>query len=203
DDSDLSHYDVRYFKGIVDRDERAETFHHMIRAYLTTFQEKGLETWIAHGTLLGWWWNRKVLPWDWDLDTQVSGSTLDYMGKHMNQTYYHYVSEDKTVKRHYHLDVNPEYTERGHGDGNNVIDARWVDMKNGLYIDITGLSETEPDDSPGMWSCKNYHRYDTKDLFPLREGEFEGVRALIPYSYGEILVNEYQHSALVDTEWSG
>jgi hypothetical protein len=35
----------------------------MIRAYLMTFNELGLETWIAHGTLLGWWWNGKILPW--------------------------------------------------------------------------------------------------------------------------------------------
>jgi hypothetical protein len=33
----------------------------MTRAYLNFFREQGLETWIAHGTLLGWWWNGKVL----------------------------------------------------------------------------------------------------------------------------------------------
>jgi hypothetical protein len=34
----------------------------MVRAYLGFFREKGLETWIAHGTLLGWWWNGAVRP---------------------------------------------------------------------------------------------------------------------------------------------
>jgi hypothetical protein len=121
----------------------------------------------------------------------------------MNQTIHRYVSEDKAVERHYLLDVNPHYTERTHGDGYNLIDARWIDMENGLYIDITGLSETRPDVLPGVWSCKNLHEYNTKDLFPLREGVFEGVRALVPYSYDQILVNEYQHSALVNTEWLG
>lgn len=56
----LGHYDQRYFKGIVSNEERTDTLHHMIRAYLNTFRELGLETWIAHGTLLGWWWNGKV-----------------------------------------------------------------------------------------------------------------------------------------------
>ena len=32
----------------------------MIRAYLTFFRENNMDTWIAHGTLLGWWWNGKV-----------------------------------------------------------------------------------------------------------------------------------------------
>jgi hypothetical protein len=33
----------------------------MVRAYLTFFREKKMDTWIAHGTLLGWWWNGQVL----------------------------------------------------------------------------------------------------------------------------------------------
>jgi hypothetical protein len=140
---------------------------------------------------------------DWDLDTQVSGATLDYLGKHMNHTTHHYISEDKLVEREYLLDVNPHHIERGRGDGLNIIDARWIDIQTGLFIDITGLSETHPDVLPGVWSCKNYHRYDTHDLFPLRESLFEGVPALIPYSYDQILINEYQHSALVNTEWLG
>lgn len=56
----LGHYDQRYFKSIVSYEERTDTLHHMIRAYLCTFRELGIETWVAHGTLLGWWWNGKV-----------------------------------------------------------------------------------------------------------------------------------------------
>ena len=56
----MGHYDRRYFKGIVSDAERNETQLHMVRAYLAFFREKGLDTWIAHGTLLGWWWNGKV-----------------------------------------------------------------------------------------------------------------------------------------------
>lgn len=57
----LGHYDTRYFGGIVSYDERTETLTHMIRAYLIYFRDNKLETWIAHGTLLGWWWNGKVI----------------------------------------------------------------------------------------------------------------------------------------------
>ena len=60
DDDLLHHYDSRFFQGIVTYEERTRTLHHMVRAYLSFFQEKGLETWIAHGTLLGWWWNGAV-----------------------------------------------------------------------------------------------------------------------------------------------
>jgi hypothetical protein len=89
------------------------------------------------------------------------------------------------------------------GDGANIIDARWIDTRNGLFIDITGLAETHPDTKPGIWSCKNYHRYHTSELYPLRETIFEGVPAKVPYNYDKILVDEYKEKALVDTEYAG
>lgn len=59
-DDYLGHYDVRFFKGLVSNDQRTETLTLMMRAYLAFFNEAGLDTWIAHGTLLGWWWNGEV-----------------------------------------------------------------------------------------------------------------------------------------------
>ena len=219
----LGHYDKRFFQGTVTYEEKGITQYHMIRAYLTTFQDLGLETWIAHGTLLGWWWNSKVhlhsqaprittltdvhlsqmLPWDWDIDTQVSGATLEYMARELNRSTHRYTSPEHGVSRDYLLDVNPAAVERERGDGYNIIDARWIDIRNGLYIDITGLSETHPDVQPGVWSCKNYHRYRTTDLFPLRDSMFEGVPAKIPYAYDTILTDEYRVEALVSVDFHG
>lgn len=31
-----------------------------MQAYLLTMADLGADTWIMHGTLLGWWWNRRV-----------------------------------------------------------------------------------------------------------------------------------------------
>ncbi|KAF2640756.1 hypothetical protein P280DRAFT_400433 [Massarina eburnea CBS 473.64] len=198
----MGHYDARYFRDVVSDEERTETQLHMIRAYLSWFRENNLDTWIAHGTLLGWWWNGQRLPWDWDLDTQVSGATLAYMGEKYNQTRHTYTSADGQSGE-YLLDVNPMIIERERGNGMNVIDARWISVRNGLFIDITGLSETHPDTNPGEWVCKNYHRYQTSDLYPMRETMFEGVIAKVPYSYDKILVEEYAEKALVVTQFQG
>lgn len=59
-DDMLGHYDTRFFYGMVTDEERVTTLEHMVRAYLSFFRKNNLETWIAHGTLLGWWWNGKV-----------------------------------------------------------------------------------------------------------------------------------------------
>ena len=150
-----------------------------------------------------------MLPWDWDIDTQVSGPTLMFLGQHFNGSIYEYNSADSdpdlqpVVERQYLLDVNPAIIERDRGNGDNVIDARWIDLRNGLYIDVTGLSETEPLDYPGVWSCKNYHHYRTTDLYPMRETVFEGVITKVPYAYDRILAEEYQEKALVVTDYEG
>lgn len=75
----LGHYDIRYFKGVVDYDVRTDTLHHLMRSYLLFFQEKGLETWIAHGTLLGWWWNGQVnsIPISTSKHSPLTGSSPD------------------------------------------------------------------------------------------------------------------------------
>lgn len=101
----------------------------------------------------------QILPWDWDLDVQMSADTLTMIGDRYNMTRHKYVSKDGLVEREYLLDVNPWIWQRVRGDGMNVIDARWVDVRNGLYIDITGIAETQPDSMPNILNCKNYHRY--------------------------------------------
>ncbi|APA13546.1 hypothetical protein sscle_11g083160 [Sclerotinia sclerotiorum 1980 UF-70] len=206
-DDSLGHYDIRYFQGNpVSYEEKQDSLRFLIKSYLTTFRERNIETWIAHGTLLGWWWNGKIMPWDWDLDTQVSAATLAWLGENMNMTMHNYTGrgeDGSTITREYLLDINPNHVERVRGDGMNVIDARWIDVRNGLFIDITGLAEVSPSTQPGIWSCKNYHRYRTRDIYPLRETEFEGVPALVPYSFDRVLTDEYSPRALTKTLHEG
>lgn len=181
----------------------------MIRAYLSTMRALGYETWLAHGTLLGWWWNGQSLPWDGDLDVQVWGSALGHMATNHNMTthdYTHYEMREgafgdtvEQVTSSYLLDINPNYVERTRGNWMNVIDARWIDTTTGLFIDITGLSENRM----GLYSCKNYHAYKLDDLYPMQETTFEGVRALVPNAYEKILREEYNQKALEITEYEG
>lgn len=204
-DDELGHYDERYFKGVVSYDEHRGNLRNLIRSYLTVFRALGVETWLAHGTLLGWWWNGQIMPWDYDLDTQVTAATLQYLGDHYNRTMHEYrYTDEETGKEHtkvYLLDVNPYHVDRLRGNGMNVIDARWIDTTNGMFIDITGLAEWDPNRHPGLWACKNNHRYKTTQLYPMRETEFEGVPATVPYSFDNILIEEYGRKSLVTTTW--
>ncbi|KAE8385363.1 LicD family-domain-containing protein [Aspergillus alliaceus] len=199
-DDILGHYDTRFFTEPVADEERPQTMTYMVRAYLNFFEENGLETWIAHGTLLGWWWNGKVMPWDWDMDTQVPDTTLFQLADHYNQTVVQYSTRHPDVQRNYLLDINPWARQRGNGMGLNIIDARWIDMQTGLYIDITGLSKIDPD-KPNLWLDKHEHKYRTEDIYPLRKTIFEGVAAKVPFDYDTILIEEYGKNSLTNTHF--
>ena len=67
-----AHYDTRFGVQGVSQEQRRLHLRALIQAYLSAMSNIIVETWLMHGSLLGWHWNRKVLPWDHDLDVQVS-----------------------------------------------------------------------------------------------------------------------------------
>lgn len=199
------HYDLRFFKDEVRYDEHHDILRELIRSYLATMDKYGMETWLAHGTLLGWWWNGQIFPWDDDIDVQVSNHTLQWLSDNLNRTEhgYNYTNAGgELVTKTYLLDINPHHVDVGRGDGSNIIDGRWIDSDNGIFIDITGVREREAD-RPGFWTCKNKHRYASEELWPLHITKFEGVRCRVPYNFQKILADEYGAKSLVTEEYVG
>lgn len=213
-----SHYDGRFATRWYGPEERIPHLRALLRTYLATMNSLRAETWIMHGSLLGWWWNQRIMPWDSDLDVQVSESALSYLAAHHNMSVYSFqdvewlgaldISNRDPVrkqdhdgenanKRQYLLEINPNWKNGSYSDENNVIDARWIDMSTGLYIDITTvrLNTSHPD--PGTLYCKDRHHYHTRQIFPLRASTFEGVPAKVPYAYQELLAEEYGTKSLV------
>ncbi|KAL4964490.1 putative mannosylphosphate transferase (Mnn4) [Aspergillus stella-maris] len=196
-----AHYDSRFFKNPVPKEQRSQVLTHIIHSYFEFFNDHKLETWLAHGTLLGWWWNGRIMPWDWDIDTQVSETTLFRLADEFNGTEYHYNTTNPDVEHSYLLDINPWARQRDRGMGLNIIDARWIDMKTGLYIDITGLSRLN-ELKPNEFGCKNNHNYLVNDIYPLRSTFFEGVAAKVPFRFESVLKDEYHEKALKETKYN-
>lgn len=55
-----AHYDGRFGNTVLKNDEQVSHLSALMQSYLSTMADLGAETWIMHGTLLGWWWNQKV-----------------------------------------------------------------------------------------------------------------------------------------------
>lgn len=64
----------------------------------------------------------EILPWDWDLDTQVSDHGLRTLAESHNGTTHRYPSSNGRSERRYLLDVNAWAWQREQGDGANVRD---------------------------------------------------------------------------------
>ncbi|KAF6065196.1 LicD family protein [Candida albicans] len=138
--------------------------HRLLKNYLKFTQSNNLITWIAHGSLLSWYWNGINFPWDTDIDVQMPIHELYQLARFYNQSL---VVENAGTKRlgnsdkteefefdgmgRYFIDVGSSVTHRTKGNGNNNIDARFIDIDTGLYIDITGLALTN-EESPDRYN---------------------------------------------------
>lgn len=89
------------------------------------------------------------MPWDSDIDVQVTFTTIHFLASYYNMTIHTY------EKRKYMLEINPNYTIGGYEDELNVIDGRWIDTETGLFIDITAVRLKE--DTTGIIASKDQH----------------------------------------------
>ena len=198
------HYDGRFADREVAEDERLAHLTALIQTFLSTMSDLGATVWLMHGTLLGWWWNQRILPWDSDIDVQVDEMTISFLAKYYNMTEYRYKLPGLKQRRTYLLEINPHYVNRSQADWLNVIDGRWIDTDNGLFIDISTVRPDEERRSQGVEGalmCKDKHTYLERDLFPLRDSYFEGIHVKIPFEYGDLLVEEYGEKALTLTQF--
>lgn len=156
----ISHIDSRF--GLRNEplsvNELQSTLVALFKSYTKTMEDLGIETWwLAHGTLLGHYWGQKILPWDVDIDVQMPMTSLRYLATKYNSSQYQYKGSI------YLLDINPHYSIVSTADVSNKIDARWIDMNNGKYIDITSVHQNES--YPRLLFCKDHHQYSVSLLF--------------------------------------
>lgn len=163
----------------------------------------GTETWLMHGSLLGWFWNGRIMPWDADVDVQITEKSMQHLADYYNMTVHRYSSPGSNVRRDYLLEINSKWAIPSISDEDSKIDGRWLDMETGLFIDIATLRYGEQDGSGGgggVVMCKDGHRYRHRDIFPLRTTTFEGVPARVPFAYANVLTEEYGASSLSETK---
>ncbi|MCJ1350148.1 MAG: hypothetical protein MMC33_000129 [Icmadophila ericetorum] len=200
------HYDGRFAEKQLKEDDRKQHLTALVQTYLTTMADLGAETWLMHGTLMGWWWNRKILPWDDDIDVQMTIDTLSFLANFYNMTVYHYRSPNFPEGKDYMLEINPTFNFIGGPyDKLNMIDARWIDRDTGLFIDITSVRPNMTARAMGKHGalmCKDKHNYIENQIFPLRDSIFEETPVKIPFDYTYLLEEEYSKASLTRTEWS-
>ncbi|CAH2351035.1 hypothetical protein CLIB1423_02S10792 [[Candida] railenensis] len=223
-----AHYDWRFFNGVSNGGETMKpSLFGLIKAWLQLTQTYEIKTWIAHGSLLSWYWNGISFPWDFDIDVQVPIADLHKISQMFNQSLIVDLGEEGesysgTGVRYgrYFLDCGTFISRRDRGKGENNIDARFIDVDTGAYIDITALalsetkassryvtkdlpesgfpSEYERNKQGQLYNCRNNHFSSLSELNPLRLTLHDGVPAYIVNNYENILIAEYRKKGIVE-----
>ncbi|KUJ17450.1 uncharacterized protein LY89DRAFT_644945 [Mollisia scopiformis] len=205
----VSHIDTRFSPTkALSIDQVHHALINLLKSYFFIMKDLGFETWLAHGTLLGWHWGGRIFPWDTDIDVQMSPDVaspphtivtvlshvdvLALLATDYNATVFQYLDEEEIHT--YLLDINPHYLITSTQDLSNKIDARWIDIQSGKYIDITALRRRDLD--PNVLYCKDGHEYMDEDIYPLQVSVFEGIDVKIPSKSEVVLVTEYGKNAL-------
>ncbi|KAL0935142.1 mannosylphosphorylation protein [Colletotrichum truncatum] len=191
-------YDPRFASAALNSTAQSDAVKVLVQTYLSTFRDLSIQTWPAHGTLLGWWWNKQLLPWDAKPTVQVSNDDINFLAAYHNMTTWYFKYPKIPAGRSFQLEVNPNYVNGRQDDGANTVDARWIDMENGLFIDIMAVRYVKDDsEGEGVLASKDGHEFRNTYLYPLLETTFEGVKTKIPYKYKEMLVAEYGKDVLI------
>lgn len=163
----------RFIDHELDYENQRTNLTSLTQAYLSTMSDLGAETWIIHGTLMGWWWNRKasrttdaprtssdrtqIMPWDSDIDVHVSEDTMHFLASYYNMTIHTVRTTHAPQGKNYMMEINPKWVDGDPEDTLNQIDGRWIDMLSGVFIDITAVRRKRK--HPGRLFCKDRHEY--------------------------------------------
>ena len=88
----------------------------------------------------------KIMPWDKNPGVQITEADLYYLAAHYNMSTHYYQYGDMEQGKSFLLDINAHYDDRQEKDLLNGIDARWIDMETGLFIDVTSARYHSPDE---------------------------------------------------------
>ncbi|CAI5756638.1 unnamed protein product [Candida verbasci] len=227
-----AHYDWRFINGIINYTPKQPlAIHALIKAWLKLTNLHNLNTWVAHGSLLSWYWNGLQFPWDGDIDVQMPISDLHKLSRSFNQSLIIDYGTNSDLKfGRFFLDCSTFISHRSRGNGNNNIDARFIDVDTGLYIDITGLAVSETkaptrynnllkntnldrnskdatitqyqrNSYMQIFNCRNNHFLKFDEISPLRLSLIEGEYTYIPSEFELAILYEYGDKSLKDTSF--
>eukprot|EP00668_Euglena_longa_P010205 GGOE01012381.1.p1 GENE.GGOE01012381.1~~GGOE01012381.1.p1 ORF type:complete len:417 (-),score=71.94 GGOE01012381.1:1021-2271(-) len=174
------HLDARWGVSPLPSPKKENAVVALYSAWAIFTQERGLRHWLFAGSLIGWFFNKGILPWDDDLDVQVLASDLlshDRYGKYDRTTY----------NGRYVFEINPNSAQRA-PDQRNLIDARFIDMETGMFIDVVAVSYDSKTES---LQCKRAERFNPRDIFPIRKTTFLGATAWVPSNVSQFLITKY------------
>jgi phosphorylcholine metabolism protein LicD len=158
----------------------------MLKVFINICEFNNIKPVLAHGGLIGHYFNNKMLPWDDDIDLVLIGKSIN--------NFLRLDLKKINSNKHFFLEINPNSLNRNINDRVNIIDARFISKKYGFFIDITFLTENKgltKKQGKNIINCKSPHYYFLEDFYPLKKEKFEEMEIYIPNKIKNVLSYEY------------
>ncbi|VEU20092.1 DEKNAAC100988 [Brettanomyces naardenensis] len=215
------HTNFPFFQSIIDPSRHRSPIHHMMKNYARFMRQAGYDYWVFSGNAISWYFNGNNMPWDEDIDVRMSAQEMNRMSMTHNATLV--VENPEDGDGLYYFMISPWFGKSTRVG--NHIDSRFLDLRTGLYIDVTCLYEaTEPvkeiikhDKLFDYWKIPEKSRADyLKDHKALNDKNgnwfweehfthhfrtlFEGTMVYMPYDYSDLLKYSYGDKVLTKLE---
>ena len=126
---DNPHLDIRYGKKNLSNEIIHSKLKMLLKETVQIFDLVHIPCIIMHGSLIGWYFGKQMLPWDDDIDIVI----LDEHREKLKTL--HQYQNNKIL-----IEVNP-VIDTIHRDPANIIEARIICKNTGVFIDVTNLSK--------------------------------------------------------------
>lgn len=123
------HLDIRYGKNILSKNNIQSQLKILLFETVNIFDKIDIPCIIMHGSLIGWYFGKKILPWDDDIDIVILDEHREKL-----KTLHGYQNNNILIE------VNP-VIDTIKRDPDNIIEARIICKNTGVFIDITNLSK--------------------------------------------------------------
>ena len=123
------HLDIRYGKHNLSKNSIHTQLKMLLAETVDIFNKIDIPCIIMHGSLIGWYFGQKMLPWDDDIDIVILEEHREKL-----KTLHGY-QNNKIL-----IEVNP-VIDTIQRDPSNIIEARIICKNTGVFIDVTNLSK--------------------------------------------------------------
>jgi hypothetical protein len=155
----------------------------LLQKFVIVCEQKNIRPFLWAGGLIGWKYNKLMLPWDDDLDMQILPEDVPKI-----------VLLDGLKGDGFFIEVNPNWSKCQ--DPQNMIDARVISSNLGVFIDITFLQSVKDDPEAMTTKFGIQDKVKTSFIRPLQRSRFEDVDVWVPANPEKTLVSRYGHQVL-------
>lgn len=159
----------------------------LMRGWIHFARLAGVNWWLTHSSLIGWYWNGFHLPFQSRATVQLPiGDLFDKLIPYNQSIIFDYMDSTTGHYGSFFLDINPFSINGGNDDDGkkkeNLMDARFIDMTTGLMLDISGARGFKPEGG-----LKGIHR-------ELTMGTHKKLKKMIADSKYETILYDKEHN---------